>query len=139
MSLRDDIAAHARGILSDLEAAHDYYANSKGAWRFVQRHMEAGCKVRVRNAMTGNVTTELDLPETSQHYVEVYLASATRDVVVHNRGIASLTYEEKAGPLARANAGEMLEIPEPHHRDCWQFLRKIVHDISTAAVAKAGA
>jgi len=231
MSLRDNIAAHTRGILADLESAHDYFENSKTAWRIVQQYVDDGGKLKVDNATTGSVTTELELPGKAQLYVRQYLASstfqqfvslfedflfgvmrlwllaypqslgrkqisvsvvleasdldavklaavnrelnelnykkvrewftylnglvnlecptaeeidrlaeikATRDVTVHNRGIASPTYEEKAGPLGRAKAGERLEIPEQYHRDAWQLIRKVVQDISTAAIAKAG-
>jgi hypothetical protein len=231
MPLRDDIVAHSKSVLAELDAVHDYYANSKAAWRIVQKQIRAGRKLKIRNAVTGRVTTERELPGMAARYVADYLTSstfqqfvslfedflfgimrhwllafpqslarkqipvsvvleasdldavklaavnrelnelnykkvrewfshlnglvslgcptadeidrlaeikATRDVSVHNRGIASLIYEEKAGPLGRAKAGERLEMPEHYHLASWQLIRKVVQDLSAASVAKAG-
>lgn len=63
-------------------------------------------------------------------------AKASRDVLVHNRGVVSKTYESKAGKLARYKDGQRLDIPEPYHREIWELLRKVVADISTVASAK---
>lgn len=63
---------------------------------------------------------------------------ASRDVLVHNNGIANAIYVKKAGNLARCRLGEKLRIPERYHRESWETVRKIVSDISTAALAKAG-
>jgi hypothetical protein len=63
-------------------------------------------------------------------------AKASRDVLVHNRGVASKTYESKAGKLARYKDGQRIDIPEHYHRDTWELLRKVITDISNAAIAK---
>lgn len=63
-------------------------------------------------------------------------AKASRDVLVHNRGVASKTYEAKAGKLARSPVGQRIDIPEDYHRATWELLRKVIADISNAAVAK---
>ena len=63
-------------------------------------------------------------------------AKASRDVLVHNRGVASKTYESKAGKLARYKDGQRIDIPEYYHRQTWELLRKVVMDISNAAIAK---
>ncbi len=62
---------------------------------------------------------------------------ASRDILVHNRGIANKTYEWKAGRRARYRDGERMEIPETYHRESWDLLKKLVSDISDAAIAKA--
>jgi hypothetical protein len=62
---------------------------------------------------------------------------ATRDVLAHNRGIANATYVSKAVRLARAKAGEKLEIPEPYHRESWELLSKLVRDLGAAASKRA--
>jgi hypothetical protein len=62
---------------------------------------------------------------------------ATRDVLVHNRGVANKTYEFKAGKLARYGDGQRIDISEPYHRQTWELLRKIVTDVSNAASVKA--
>jgi hypothetical protein len=64
-------------------------------------------------------------------------AKATRDVLAHNRGVAGKAYEAKAGKLARYTEGERIDIPERYHRETWELLRKVVADISNAAIAKA--
>jgi hypothetical protein len=64
-------------------------------------------------------------------------AKASRDVLVHNRGIANKIYESKAGALARYKADERIEIPADYHKDRWELIRKMVTDISDAAIAKA--
>jgi hypothetical protein len=63
-------------------------------------------------------------------------AKATRDVLVHNRGVANKIYESKAAALARFKPGQRIDIPEPYHREIWELLRKVVRDVSDAALAK---
>ncbi len=63
-------------------------------------------------------------------------AKASRDVLVHNRGVASKTYVFKAGTLARYTEGQRIDIPEYYHRETWELLRKVVTDIADAAAAK---
>jgi hypothetical protein len=63
-------------------------------------------------------------------------AKAARDVLVHNRGIASKTYQMKAGRLARFKDGDRIDVPEQYHRETWELIRKVVSDISNAAIAK---
>ncbi|HEX4792371.1 MAG TPA: hypothetical protein VH370_01180 [Humisphaera sp.] len=63
-------------------------------------------------------------------------AKASRDVLVHNRGVASKTYGAKTGNLARYKDGQRIDIPEQYHRQTWELLRKVVTDISNAAIAK---
>ena len=64
-------------------------------------------------------------------------AKASRDVLVHNRGIANKTYEARAGKLGRYRDGDKIDIPEQYHRKTWELIRKIVSDVSDAAIAKA--
>lgn len=63
-------------------------------------------------------------------------AKASRDVLVHNRGVASKTYESKAGSLARYKNEQRIDIPEHYHRETWELLRKVITDTSSAAMAK---
>lgn len=62
---------------------------------------------------------------------------ASRDVFVHNRGIATEIYLEKAGRRARAALGQPLELPDTYLHDGWRLCRKIVTDVGTAAAIKA--
>lgn len=64
-------------------------------------------------------------------------AKATRDVIVHNRGVINDAYLLKAGALARHTAGQFVDIPNPYHRDRWELTAKLVADFSAGALAKA--
>jgi hypothetical protein len=62
---------------------------------------------------------------------------ASRDILVHNNGIANATYVFKAGSRARYKDGEKLEISEEYHRACWATISKVVRDVSAAVIGKA--
>ena len=230
MGLAADIDNLRDTIIKDLTEVHDYYTNTKQAWRVVQRLITRGTHIRFENRATGTITDETRLPAISHHYVTRYLVSATfqefvslfedflfglmrswllafpqrlsdkqvsgsvvfaaadldsvkvalveaklneiryqkvrdwfaelekmvkvgcptvdqidrlaeikasRDVLVHNRGVANRIYEEKAGKQKRFVAGQKLEIPEAYHRESWQLIWTVVQDLSAAAVSKA--
>ena len=77
MPLADEITRHRDLILADLDAAHDYYVNTKAAWRIVHHHIKRGGKVSVHNNSTGNRTTEREMIRKARFYVTHYLAVAT--------------------------------------------------------------
>src|SRR5437588_3989962 len=77
MALADEIQALRDRVLVDLIAAHDYYADTKTAWRIVDQVVTAGHKFSVRNMTTGTVTTEADLASKAQGYVAEHLTEAT--------------------------------------------------------------
>ena len=229
MALVADISALRDRVLADLDAAHDYYTDTKLAWDLVRQVVAAGQTFSIRNTTTNTVTTHTDLATKARGYVaeqlaeatfqqflsifENYLfdllrlwlqaypqsligkqvdvravleapdkaavisqvvqreltdvfydrpagwfeylekrarlgcptpdevnriaeAKATRDVFVHNRGVANALYRSKAGPLARYEDGQRVDIPEQYHRDTWELIRKVVGDISNAAIVK---
>jgi hypothetical protein len=61
---------------------------------------------------------------------------ASRDILVHNNGMANATYVSKAGSRARYRDGEKLEISEQYHRTSWETICKVVRDVSAAALGK---
>ncbi len=71
---------------------------------------------------------------------------ASRDVLVHNNGIANAIYVDKANSIhvdnskkrARFSDGDKLELPEQYHRDSWQLIRQVVTDVANAAINKLG-
>jgi len=65
-------------------------------------------------------------------------AKASRDVLVHGRGIVGKTYESRAGNLARWKDGERIAITDQYHRETWSLLRKVIADVSNAGIAKVG-
>jgi hypothetical protein len=229
MALADDIRAVRDRALADLNAAHDYYTDTKIAWRIVQKFVQSGGAFSSRSMATGTVTTQAELASKARGYVveqlaeatfqqfvsifEYYLfdllrlwlmaypqslirrtvefkavldapdkdaitllvvtkelneisydrptawfayleektklgcptqdeieriaeAKASRDVLVHNRGVVGKTYELKAGKLARYQDGQRIDTPEHYHRGTWELIRNVVTDISNAAIAK---
>jgi hypothetical protein len=62
---------------------------------------------------------------------------ASRDILVHNNGIANATYVSKSGSRARYKEGEKLEISEQYHRVTWETIKKVVRDVFVAAIGKA--
>ncbi len=229
MALREVIRQLQSRTLADLNAAHDYFTDTKLAWRIVEKAIKGKISFTIRNA-TGTVTTDADLVNKAQLYVTEQLAEATfqqflsifehfffdllrlwliaypqtlasrqvsfkdvldapdkdaiaslvinkelneilykrpadwfayledraklgcptadeieliaeakasRDILAHNRGVANMIYEAKAGKVARYKDGERIDIPEDYHRATWELLRKVVSDLSNAASAKA--
>lgn len=63
---------------------------------------------------------------------------ASRDVLVHNNGIANSTYVAKSMGRARFAEGENLELPEQYHRDSWQLLKQVVADVANSGINKLG-
>jgi hypothetical protein len=229
MVLVDDLQALRNRALADLNAAHDYYADTTTAWDIVGKFVQGGQVFSVRYPTTGTVRTQAELAAKAQGYlaeqvaeatfqqfisifenyffdllhlwlmaypknligkkvdfkavldapdkdaitllvvckeltevlyerptgwfayledkvklgcptpdeiVQVAEAKATRDMLVHNRGMANKIYESKAGKLARYKDGQRIEILEPYHRATWELLFKVITDISNATIAK---
>ena len=77
MALADDIRGLQDRALADLVAAHDYYTDTKMAWQMIHKAIKAGRRVTIRNMMTKNVTTEVELVQKARGYVSGQLAEAT--------------------------------------------------------------
>ncbi len=77
MALSDEIRTLRDQILMDLAAAHDYYSDTKSAWRMVLKAISAGRKITVRYSTTGTVTTQVELAQKARGYVTGKLADAT--------------------------------------------------------------
>lgn len=84
--------------------------------------------------LEGLATLGCPTPEEIDDLAEI---KASRDILVHNNGVVNATYVEKAGKRARYQVGEKLEIPEHYHRESWERIRKVVDELSNAAVEKA--
>jgi hypothetical protein len=229
MGLSDDVQTLRNRVLADLVSAHDYYADTKTAWRLVHRFIAAGQLFKNQNTTTGTITTHVELAAKARGYVAEQLTEATfqqfisifenwlydllrlwltaypgslgrkmvdfksilelpdkdaitqlvvrkelnellydrpakwfsylegkislgcptsneveriaeakasRDVLVHNNGIANKTYESKAGSLVRFHDRDEIDIPEQYHRETWELIHKVVSDVSRAAIAK---
>jgi hypothetical protein len=77
MALADDIRALRDRALAELNATHDYYTDTKVAWRIVHRFINAGITFTIRNRVTGTVTTQADLSTKARAYVAGQLTEAT--------------------------------------------------------------
>lgn len=73
---------------------------------------------------------------THDQIVQLAEIKASRDVLVHNGGIANLTYINKSMGFARFASGETLDLPEHYHRDSWQLLKHLVSEIGDRAIQK---
>lgn len=83
-----------------------------------------------------NTIVSLNLPADAE--IEQFAEfKASRDVLVHNRGVVTQLYLDKAGARAGAALGQPLDLPDPYLHDGWRLCRKIVVDIGTAAAMKA--
>ncbi len=63
---------------------------------------------------------------------------ATRDILEHNAGVVNETYRRKAGTKARYSVGDRIEIEDAYHLESWRLIKKVVADITAAALAKVG-
>lgn len=82
-----------------------------------------------------NGRLKLDCP-TAEEVERLAEAKATRDVFVHNRGVANEVYVRKAGTRARHPAGEVIDLPDAYHNETWELLMKVVADVSAKMLAK---
>ncbi len=68
-------------------------------------------------------------------YAEI---KATRDIVVHNSGIANATYILKARKRARARSGESLETDRAYFTDSIQIMKHLAVSVYSKTVKKFG-
>jgi hypothetical protein len=61
---------------------------------------------------------------------------ASRDILVHNKGVVNPTYLSKSGKSARFAVGQDLEVDVPYHLASWESIKKLVRDLSTAMIEK---
>jgi hypothetical protein len=79
-------------------------------------------------------TLDITIPgETKANYLE---AKATRDIIVHNSGIANETYAQKAAKKARAKPGEALDFSEAYFKAVIGAMKSVVSEIHDAFVKK---
>src|SRR5438552_2863894 len=77
MALAGDIQILRDRVLADLNAAHDYYSDTKNAWDIVRQYVASGQTFSIHNQTTGTTTTQTDLTGKSRGYVAEQLTEAT--------------------------------------------------------------
>jgi hypothetical protein len=63
---------------------------------------------------------------------------ATRDIIVHNSGIANDVYTAKSGKKARARSGERLEMNTAYFKAATQTLKGLVHSVYLKSLDQFG-
>jgi hypothetical protein len=61
---------------------------------------------------------------------------AARDILEHNAGVVSDIYQRKAGKKARYATGEHIEIEDAYHLAAWSLIKKVVTDVTDAAILR---
>lgn len=61
---------------------------------------------------------------------------AARDILEHNAGVVNETYRKKAGKSARYEIGEHVEIDDAYHLESWRLIKKVVRDVTSAAIVR---
>ena len=77
MALAADIGMLRDRVLAALNAAHDYYADTKLAWDIVDQFIAGGNSFISRNTATGTDTTQADLAGKARGYLAEQLPEAT--------------------------------------------------------------
>jgi hypothetical protein len=61
---------------------------------------------------------------------------ATRDILEHNAGVVNEIYRRKAAKKSRYNVGDLIEIDDSYHLESWRLIKKVITDVTNAAIAK---
>lgn len=61
---------------------------------------------------------------------------ATRDILEHNSGVVNEIYRRKAGTKARYAVDDHIEIDDTYHLESCRLIKKVVTDVTNAAIAK---
>jgi hypothetical protein len=77
MALADEIRALRDRVLADLDSAHDYFMDTKTAWRLVKEMIDDGRTFAIRNPTTGTLITQADLATKARGYVAEQITEAT--------------------------------------------------------------
>ena len=77
MGTADEIRSLRDRVMAELNLAHDYYTDTKTAWRIVHRVVGSGYAGTSRNRATGTVTTLAEIAAKSRGYVAEQLIEAT--------------------------------------------------------------
>jgi hypothetical protein len=82
-----------------------------------------------------NKAVRLDCP-TEDEIDALAEIKATRDILEHNAGVVNETYRRKAGRKARYEVGDHVEIDDSYHLESWRLIKKVVADLTSAAVGR---
>ena len=61
---------------------------------------------------------------------------AARDILEHNAGVVNEIYRRKAGKRARYEVGDHVELEDAYHLESWSLIKKVVRDVTSAAIGR---
>jgi hypothetical protein len=61
---------------------------------------------------------------------------ASRDILVHNKGVVNAVYVSKSGGRARYTIGQRLEVTDDYHWESWSLILKVIQDVAAAAIER---
>jgi hypothetical protein len=82
-----------------------------------------------------NKTVKLDCP-TKDEIDALAEIKAARDILEHNAGVVNKIYLRKAGEKSRYGIGDHIEIEDVYHLESWMLIKKVVQDITSAAIVR---
>jgi hypothetical protein len=82
-----------------------------------------------------NKAVKLDCP-TGDEIDALAEIKATRDILEHNAGVVNEIYRRKAGKRARYEVGEHVELDDTYHLESWRLIKKVVRDVTSAAIGR---
>jgi hypothetical protein len=61
---------------------------------------------------------------------------AARDILEHSAGVVNEIYRRKASKKTRYAIGDHIEIDDTYHLESWRLIKKVVTDVTNAAISK---
>jgi len=84
--------------------------------------------------LNGRVDLGCPSPDQIKDLAEI---KASRDLLIHNRGIVNRAYLNKAGDRARFTDGDRLNIPEPYLLGSLILIQDVISRMAASAITKA--
>ncbi len=80
-----------------------------------------------------NKAVQLDCPAEDEIDALAEIKAA-RDILEHNAGVVNEVYRRKAGKRARYGVGDRVELDDAYHLESWRLIKKVVRDVTSAAI-----
>lgn len=84
-----------------------------------------------------NLWKFVNINEPKQDEIEqISEIKASRDILVHNKGIANQIYLNKSGKLARVGENEIIPITSDYFNNSWALLKDVIQKVGNLVAAK---
>jgi hypothetical protein len=102
----------------------------------IQRHLNDLKYAHLREWFAAvNKAVKLDCPDEGEIDALAEIKAA-RDILEHNAGVVNEIYLRKAGKRARYAVGEHVELDDAYHLASWRLMKKVVRDVTSAAIGR---